>query len=89
MCAVALLTTEVVVTLNCAVDDPAGTLTVAPTCAAALSLVRVTESPPTAAGPLNVTVPVEAVPPVTVVGESTTDVTVGGFTVNVAVFATP
>jgi hypothetical protein len=54
-----------------------------------LSLLSVTESPPVAAGPLKVTVPVEAVPPVTVVGAKTTDVTVGAFTVNVLVFATP
>ena len=89
MCAVALLTTAVVVTLNCALDDPAGTLTDGPTCAARLSLISATVSPPVAAGPLSVTVPVEAVPPVTVVGDNTTDVTVGAFTVNVAVFATP
>jgi hypothetical protein len=89
MCAVAVLSTAVVVTLNCALEDPAGTLTVAPTCAAALSLESVTLSPPVAAGPLNVTVPVEAVPPVTVVGATTMDVTVGGFTANVAVLATP
>ena len=66
MCAVALLTTDVVVTLNCALRCPASTVTVAGTCAARLSLVSVTESPPVAAGPLKVTVPVVPVPPVTV-----------------------
>jgi hypothetical protein len=89
MCAVALLSTEVVVTLNCAADCPARTVTVAGTTAATLSLLRATESPPVAAGPLKVTVAVVPKPPVTVDCVKTTDATVGGFTVNVAVFATP
>jgi hypothetical protein len=73
MCAVALATTEEVVTLNCALVCPASTVTVAGTCAATLSLVSVTESPPVAAGPLNVTVPVVPVPPVTVDNVRATD----------------
>ena len=66
MCAVALLLTLEVVTLNCALVCPAGTMTVAATCAAALSLPRVTEAPPVGAGPESVIVPVVLVPPVTV-----------------------
>jgi hypothetical protein len=89
MCAVALLTTEVVVTANCALVWPAATATAATTCAAAISLVSATVSPPEAAGPLKVTVAVVAVPPVTVACVSTMDVTVGAFMVSAAVCGTP
>jgi hypothetical protein len=71
--------TELVVTGNAAVVAPCGTVTLAPTCAVAVSLLeRATTAPPEGAAPFNVTVPVEPLPPMTVVGlsvmeESTTD----------------
>ena len=81
--------TVTVETLNCAVVAPASTVTVAGGVAAALVLESVTTSPPVAAGPESVTVPVVPVPPITVDLDNTTDCTVGGFTVSVAVLATP
>lgn len=89
ICAVALAP-EVVVILNCALVCPAATLTVAGTCTAALSLAKVTESPPVAAFPVKVTVPVVPAPPVTVDwANASGDATVGGLTVSMAVLATP
>jgi hypothetical protein len=66
ICAVALVVTVEVVTLNCAVVAPDATVAVPGTWAAALSLERVTASPAAAAGPLRVTVAVVPLPPVTV-----------------------
>lgn len=63
---VAEATTATVVTLNCAVAAPARTVTVAWGVAAALVLDSVTTSPPVAAGPDSVTVPVVPAPPVKV-----------------------
>jgi hypothetical protein len=63
---VAVVTTATVLTLNCAVVAPASTVTVAGGVAAVLVLESVTTSPPVAAAPLNVTVPVVPIPPVTV-----------------------
>jgi hypothetical protein len=60
------VTTATVLTLNCAVVAPASTVTVAWGVAAAFVLERVTTSPPVAAGPDSVTVPVVLTPPVTV-----------------------
>jgi hypothetical protein len=54
-----------------------------------LLLLRLTESPPEAAALVRVTVPVEAVPPDTVVGDTDTDATVGALTVSVAVCCEP
>ena len=79
--------TGIVVTVNVAVVDPAPTVTLAGTVAAALLLDNVTAAPPVGAAPLNVTVPVEVVPPVTLAGFKLTVDTFtanGGFTVNVA-----
>ncbi|HQQ76690.1 MAG TPA: hypothetical protein PLB01_05000 [Thermoanaerobaculia bacterium] len=60
-------------TVNVAVAVPAATVTLEGTVAAAvLELARYTISPPAGAGPLRVTVPVEVVPPTTVVGLSDT-----------------
>jgi hypothetical protein len=75
--------TAAVVTWKVAVVAPAATVTVAGTVAAALLLASVTEAA-AAAAPLNVTVPVGAVPtpPVTVVGFKVTDV-IAGFTITV------
>ena len=66
---------------------PAGTVTEGGTDAAAvLLLVRVTATPPAAAGPLSVTLPVALLPPVTVAGLTLREVRAGGFTVNIAVW---
>src|SRR5258708_7000058 len=63
------LATELVVTVNVAVVDPATTVTLAGTCAAAvLLLVSPTVAPPVGAAPLSVPVPVDEVPPVTLAG---------------------
>ena len=70
--------TEEVVIVNVALLAAAGTTTLAGTCAAAVSeLVSVTVAPPPSAGPLNVTVPCELLPPNTLVGFTVTDATVG------------
>ena len=54
--------------MNVAVVAPAATVILAGTWAAALLLEIVTTAPPAGAGPLSVTVPVEAFPPNTEVG---------------------
>ena len=54
-----------------------------------LELARVTEIPALGAGPVSVIVPVEPVPPVTLVGESVSESAVGASTVSVADFVTP
>jgi hypothetical protein len=68
------LATELVVTEKVAVVEPAATVTLAGTCAAAvLLLVRVTVAPPVGATALNVNVPLAEAPPVTLVGVTTTE----------------
>lgn len=62
--------TPVVVTVNAAVRDPAGTVTLAGTVAAGPEDVRVTTEPPAGALFRSRTVPVEGVPPTTLVGLS-------------------
>ena len=83
------LPTLLVVTWNVALVAPAATVTVAGTCAAVvLLLVRDTVAPPLGAAPLSVTVPVDELPPVTLVGFTETedrDTDAAGFTVSVAV----
>jgi hypothetical protein len=83
------LATALVITENVAVVAPAATVTLAGTCAAVvLLLVNPTVAPPVGAAPLNVTVPVDDVPPVTLVGFRETednDTAAAGFTVSVAV----
>ena len=83
------MATALVVTVNVALVDPAATVTLAGVCAAALLLDNVTIDPPVGAAALSVTVPVELLPPVTLVGLSVTEETAGGFTVRVAVFDVP
>ena len=66
--------TALVLTANVALVAPAATVTLEGTLAAAVLLLeRVTCAPPEGAGPLNVTVPVDEFPPVTLVGFSETD----------------
>jgi hypothetical protein len=83
--AVALLFTAVVFTVNVADVPPAATVTLAGTVAEALSLAKVTDAPPVGATPFNVTVPVEEVPPVTVVGLNDTEDSDGALIVSEAV----
>jgi hypothetical protein len=59
-----------VVMVKFALDCPAETVTLAGTCAAVLSLERVTTAPPEGATPFSVTVPVEDEPPATAAGFS-------------------
>lgn len=85
--------TEAVVTVNVAVVAPAATVTLAGTAAiAVLALLNVTTAPPLGAALLNVTVPCEELPPVTVVGFSVTEERLAGgggcVTVSVALLVT-
>jgi hypothetical protein len=90
---VAGLATVLVVTGKTAVRAPAFTVTLAFTWAAAgLLLLKVTVAPPVDAAPLNVTVPLAAVRPVTLVGVIATEDTVTfdlGLTVRIADRFTP
>jgi hypothetical protein len=85
--------TALVLTVNVALLAPAATVTVAGTVAVdVLLLERETTEPPVGAGPLSVTVPVEGDPPVTLVGFSVSEETVGrgcGNTVREAVLVAP
>ena len=86
--------TALLLTVNVTLVAPAATVTLAGTLAAPLSLDSMTCAPPVGAGPLSVTVPVEVcVPPVTLVGFSVTDESVGeeawGTTVSDAVIFAP
>ena len=80
-----LLATGMVVTVNVAVVTFAATVTLAGTVAApVLLLLSVTTSPPVGAGPLSVSVPVDDVTPVTVVGFKLTVLGTGAETVKLA-----
>ena len=68
-----LAATAVVVIGKVAVVEPAATVTLAGTVAAVLLLDSVTVAPPVGAAPLRVTVPVEGLPPVTLVGFTATE----------------
>jgi len=85
-------TTEVL-TANVALVAPAGTNTLEGTLAAPLLLESTTCAPPAGASPLSVTVPVEEfTPPITLVGLSVSEETVGSggdVTVSVADLLTP
>src|SRR5262245_8767252 len=87
--------TAVVFTVKLALVAPAATVTLAGTVATAVfELDNVTTVPPAGAGALSVTVAVDVLPPVTLVGLSVKEATVtvvaaGGFTVSVADCVTP
>src|SRR6267142_2427096 len=69
--------TALVLTVNVALVAPAGTVTLDGTVATPLLLESSTCAPPVGAAPLSVTVPVEGDPPVTLVGLSATEESVG------------
>lgn len=87
------LITVVVVIVKGALVAPAATVTLAGTVAAPASLESETTRPPDGAALVNVTVPCEVVPPVTLVGLSVTALRLAGggtgVTVSVAVRFTP
>lgn len=69
--------------------DPDGTVTLAGTEAAGLLLINLTENPADAAGPVRVTVPVEANPPITEVGLTETPARAVGTIVALPLAAMP
>lgn len=71
------LPTATVVAVNVAVEAVAGTVTEAGTVIVVLEDARVTTVPPVGAGPLRVTVPVDACPPATTEGLKAIDRTTG------------
>ena len=84
--------TGLVVTENVALLAPPATVTLAGTVAAeVLSLDKDTTAPPPGAGPLSVTVPVEELPPTTLVGFTSRELNPAGtgVTVSGAVRVTP
>ena len=90
MVAVAEEVTAFVVTVNVAVVLPAATATVAGTVADVLLLDSATEIPPVGAAALKVTVPVDELPPVTVVGlRDTDDKATAGVMASIAFWFTP
>jgi len=83
--AVVTFPTGVVETLKFAVYAPAGIVTLEGTVAVDVFDDRLTTIPPVEVGPVKVTVPTAAVPPVTVVGTTETLARTGGTTVRFAV----
>jgi len=87
--------TALVLTVKVALLAPAATVTLEGTLAAVVLLLEsVTCAPPVGAGPLSVTVPVDEFPPVTLVGLSVNEESVGagggaGVTVSVADLVAP
>ena len=82
--------TVLVVTEKVALVAPAATVTLAGTVATEVRLLAsVTTAPPAGAGPLMVTVPVDGLPPLTLVGLSVRVEMSGVLTVNVACRVTP
>lgn len=81
--------TTTVLTVNVAVVAPDATVTVAGTVPFAELDARLMTEPPVGAGPLMVTVPVDALPPITVVGDKLSPMSVGGLIVNVPVTDLP
>ena len=81
--------TALVVRLKLAAVAPGETVTLAGTTAAGSLLESVTCAPPAGAGAFSVTVPVEGLPPVTLVGLTVSEETIGGITVSDAVRVAP
>jgi hypothetical protein len=82
--------TVFVVTVKVAVVAPPATVTFAGTVAADVMLLeRVTTIPPAGAGPVRVTIPVDGLPPCTLVGLRARDDIVGALTVKVACLVVP
>jgi len=81
--------TALVVTVKVAEILPPGTMTDSGVCTTTLLLCSATVAPPVGAVPFSVTVPVELLPPTTVVGFSVTDDRVAALTVSVAACPTP
>ena len=82
--------TVFVVTVKVALVVPAATVTLAGTVATVVRLLAsVTTAPPAGAGPLMVTVPVDGLPPLTLVGLRVRVEIAGVLTVNVACRVTP
>ena len=82
--------TGLVLTVKDAVVPSAGTVTLGGTVAAPVLLLdSETTAPPLGAAALSVTVPVEALPPVTVDGLRVSEESVGGVTVSAADCVTP
>lgn len=77
MVTVAVVVTGFVVTAKSALVAPAATVTGERTVAAGESLDRVTVTPPNGAGALSVTVPVDGLPPTTLVGLRLTEDSAG------------
>ena len=86
---VEVATALLVLRLKLALVPPAGTVTLAGTTAAGSLLESVTCAPPAGAGAFSVTVPVEGLPPVTLVGLTVSEETIGGITVSVAICVAP
>lgn len=83
-----LAVTCLVVTLNVAVEAPAGTRTVAGTIASALFEESPIETPPGGAFPVRLTVPTAVAPPATVDGNTVRPISDAGLMVIVTVFIT-
>jgi len=85
MVGVLFLGTTLVVALKVAEVTPAGTVSVEGTVATdVLLLARMTTAPPVGAGLFRLTVPVDVVPPTTLIGFSTREETANGTMVKVA-----
>ena len=87
--AVVLVATALVVTANVTELAPAPIVTVFGTVTTALLLDSATTKPPGSAFPLRVTVPIEVLPPVTLLGLTATDESVGRVMVSVADWVPP
>ena len=90
MVTVLLLVTVVVAIVNVALTLPAATVTLAGSLAADELSFKDTTAPPLAAGALNVTVPTDVDPPLTLAGLKVRELSVGrtsGVTVSVTVAA--
>ena len=85
-----LAVTTLVVTVNVTLLAPAGMVADAGTCATAVRLLlRETTAPPSGAAPFSVSVAVEDVPPVTVVGFTVREIKEARFTVRIVDLVVP